>query len=206
MTIEILKSKFFKFNRLYFNNELPPIKIRINRSKINFGQFVYDRSWDYLNGEFRLTPIRIDISMFYKRDDKSIDETLIHEMIHYYILYKEITDDKVHGKEFVRLMNHINSISGYNITITRSCFGLDIADAGKEYKFITFEYKNCMYWSRVSLNTTKKSLIKRFGTKVSDIRLYQTTDCIMGRYRNNIRGLSLLPMSMLTIKNYKELI
>ena len=45
-------------------------------------------------------------------------ENLLHEMIHYYIFHKRITDTSPHGRVFRNLMNDINARYGRHITIS----------------------------------------------------------------------------------------
>ena len=49
---------------------------------------------------------------------EELDDTLLHEMIHYYIFHKRITDTSPHGRVFRQLMHDINSRYGRHVTIS----------------------------------------------------------------------------------------
>ena len=52
--------------------------------------------------------------------EREFQETLLHEMIHLYIAYHNITDTSSHGKEFRRIMQRLNSEHGWHITVSTS--------------------------------------------------------------------------------------
>ena len=45
-------------------------------------------------------------------------DLMVHEMIHYYIAWNRIKDNKPHGKEFMRIANEMNEKHGLEITKT----------------------------------------------------------------------------------------
>ena len=45
-------------------------------------------------------------------------ELMVHEMIHYYIAWNRIKDNKPHGKEFMRIANEMKEKHGLEITKT----------------------------------------------------------------------------------------
>ena len=42
---------------------------------------------------------------------------MVHELIHYYIAWNGIKDNKEHGKEFMRIANELNT--KYNLNVTK---------------------------------------------------------------------------------------
>ncbi|MCI6489177.1 MAG: SprT-like domain-containing protein, partial [Prevotella sp.] len=66
------------------------------------------------------TDFTIRISTYYECSEREYQETLLHEMIHYYIAYKNISDTSSHGKVFRQIMQQLNNEHGWNITITSS--------------------------------------------------------------------------------------
>ena len=50
--------------------------------------------------------------------EKVFVEIMVHEMIHYYIAWNRIKDNKSHGKEFMRMANEMKEKYGLNITKT----------------------------------------------------------------------------------------
>lgn len=51
-------------------------------------------------------------------DQNIIEDTIIHEMIHLYIIWFRIPDSSAHGRTFRQIMSYINSRYGRNITIS----------------------------------------------------------------------------------------
>ena len=47
-----------------------------------------------------------------------IEDTIIHEMIHYYIGYNRLEDASAHGPLFLSIMNEINRKFGRNLTVS----------------------------------------------------------------------------------------
>ena len=46
-------------------------------------------------------------------------DTMVHEMIHYYISWNKIKDNGSHGKEFMKIANEMNNKYSLNITIKK---------------------------------------------------------------------------------------
>lgn len=124
ITIEWLENEFNKFNKLYFNGELPLPHFVIFHPKTTLGQF---------QPCMRLTPFGnpigapiIRISNYFIRPIKEIQTTLIHEMIHYFIHFKGIEDTSSHGKKWKELAAQINVKGNWSITRTTSVVGCKV--------------------------------------------------------------------------------
>lgn len=78
VTIEWIRTKYNKFNKLYFNNELPNIEFKISRSKHQWGYAGY--MIKIKTGE--VIPEYIAISNYYDSPEHVKETTLLHEMIH----------------------------------------------------------------------------------------------------------------------------
>jgi predicted SprT family Zn-dependent metalloprotease len=87
MDIEILKQKFDEFNREKFENKLPSYKISIRKMHY-FGR---------VNFKKKTISIRV-----LERDDESILNTLLHEMIHAE-LHRRGCRNKSHSVKFWRM-------------------------------------------------------------------------------------------------------
>jgi hypothetical protein len=176
LTVAYLQNQFKKYNAMFFNNELPWILIKIGRSKSNFG--IYHSETSLVTG--KVLKQHIMISKYYNQTDKQYDETLIHEMIHYYIKFKGIKDNNSHGYEFIKLMNKINSISDFNITIKGSSFGLtsDIEN-NKVYRIMKFVYNGNIYFAKVS----NKFNIRSYSNIIKDVKFYRTKDNYFSNWR-----------------------
>lgn len=118
LTIDILHAWFRQFNADYFGDELPVPRIALSKARTRLGSLTYSRvlrlsGWKY-------TDFVIRISIYYECTEREFQETLLHEMIHYYIMYKRITDTSSHGKEFRQIMQRLNSEHGWHITVSTS--------------------------------------------------------------------------------------
>ena len=155
INVSYLQSRFDLFNKKFFNNILPKIDIKISRTKKTFGDFIYIN-----NGNI---PLSIRISNYYDRNSLEIDETLIHEMIHYYICFKKIKDNKSHGFYFQHYADKIKleSKGKYNITAT-SKSEAPIRNK-KIFKIFYFVYRNTKCFARISNNFNYKYYIKKYN-------------------------------------------
>lgn len=112
-----VKEKFDEFNKLIFNNKLPNIPIKIGKAKTQLGSISYKkRTTINAINYYDLKPI---ISSCYDLQENELEDIIIHEMIHYYILHLRINDTSPHGRIFQEIMQKINSRFGRNITISK---------------------------------------------------------------------------------------
>ncbi len=114
---EYIEHKFNEFNLLIFNGKLPLPPIKMSRARTFMGRLEYKREKTYL-GKYRYSDFVIRISTFYDLPEEEIEDTLIHEMIHYHICFHQMQDTSAHGKLFRRMMNDINNSFGRHITIS----------------------------------------------------------------------------------------
>lgn len=116
LTIDILHAWFRQFNADYFGDELPVPRIALSKARTRLGTMSCRRVRKLLRWTY--TDFTIRISTYYDCTDREFQETLLHEMIHYYIAYKNISDTSSHGKVFRQIMQRLNNEHGWNITIT----------------------------------------------------------------------------------------
>lgn len=180
LTRSFLYSKFDEFNKKFFNDELPKIFIKLNRTKSQMGAFEYR----IING--KNFPIRITISKYYEQTEKEYCNTLIHEMIHYFICIKKLAkqNEDCHGKTFQKIMNEINSKSDFNVSITNHIENKVLSNKNKEFRLLYFEYQGNKYFCRVSSTMTMKKakeifdgIIKR--NNINLINVYSTKNTII---------------------------
>ena len=115
--VTYLRQKFDEYNKLIFGNELPPINIVLTRAKSFGGKYVF--------GLYQA----IEISIYRDLPEREVEDTLIHEMIHYYIHHKGLKDSSPHGHIFKQMMNSINIRHGRNITVSTKVKSDDNVDA-----------------------------------------------------------------------------
>lgn len=94
VTVEWIKRNYEKFNKMYFNNELPNISFKVFRAKHSWGYAAFNYVY---NGRklISIKPAYISISNYYDSPEEVKQTTLLHEMIH-------IKDYVFHPEHFVR--------------------------------------------------------------------------------------------------------
>lgn len=121
---ETMVNTFWECNRKYFNNSLPtPWFETINNVNV-LGKFEYHK-----NRKNCKTPIRdqvIKMSDCFDYPEKDFVEIMVHEMIHYYIAWNQIKDNKSHGRIFMEMANEIKRKYGLDVMkkISASSFEL----------------------------------------------------------------------------------
>lgn len=78
VTIDWIKNNYNKFNKMYWDNKLPNIEFKLNRSKQSWG--IASFQYDYPNDT--IIPKSIAISNYYDSPENVKLNTLLHEMIH----------------------------------------------------------------------------------------------------------------------------
>ena len=114
---EYVKRKYAEFNKLCFGGKLPEIPVRITRARTYLGQLRYVRKRRLLGG-WATTDHELVISNLIDRDESVVEDTIIHEMIHFYILFFKIKDTSTHGKVFRTMMTEINRLHNRHITVS----------------------------------------------------------------------------------------
>jgi len=116
-TIPFIEQKFAEFNQLCFNNSLPRVAIKLSNARSFVGQltFMQRRGTD---GLWRTSDYTLRISTQFDLDERALEDTILHEMIHLYIRTNNIKDTSTHGKVFRMMMKTINERHGRNIKIS----------------------------------------------------------------------------------------
>ena len=207
VTEKFLYDSFEKFNREFFNSELPNIKMRISRTKRAMGTFHY--KWSLERGVRVEVPEHIAISKVYNLTRVQLEEVIIHEMIHYYICHKRIKDNNAHGFQFRRFAREISNASKYNITCT---YGgqLNVSKpTNKTYYIAIYNVGREKCFSRVSKNFAEKLIVKGFGNaKVSNIEVFTSEDDKFFKFEqmtSRLKSCSVerLPVKVKTLKRYE---
>ncbi len=118
LTIKILREWFGRFNTEYFNGELPEPRLLVSSARTQLGQFSCRRVRKGLFRGYTTTGFTIKVSEYYEMSEHDYQQTLLHEMIHYYISYTGARDTSAHGKLFCQLAEKINQVGGWQITIS----------------------------------------------------------------------------------------
>jgi len=115
-TIDFIQEQFNTFNKAYFDGVLPMPNFVITRARTLLGQFVCTKRNVWLFFEGKPMDCTIKISGFYDMPEREYQNTLLHEMIHYYISYRRIKDTSPHGQVFREMMQRLND-EGWSISV-----------------------------------------------------------------------------------------
>lgn len=117
ITQELVKEKFEFFNRQIFGGKLPMPRIGLSRARTFLGACTFKTRRGLLGKKTRYD-FAIRISTMFDMSETEFEDTLIHEMIHYYIGVNQIEDTSAHGQKFRSMMADINSRFGRHINIS----------------------------------------------------------------------------------------
>lgn len=115
-TVEYLQKQFTFLNNQCFEGKLKPVPIVLSSASTFLGRLCFVRK--RVLGRVRLSDFLIRISVRYDMEESVIIDTLLHEMIHYYIASFNIKDTSSHGEVFQKIMNALNARFGYHLSIT----------------------------------------------------------------------------------------
>lgn len=117
ITQELVKEKFEFFNRQIFGGKLPMPRIGLSRARTFLGACTFKTKRGLMGKKTRYD-FAIRISTMFDMSETEFEDTLIHEMIHYYIGVNQIEDTSAHGQKFRSMMADINSRFGRHINIS----------------------------------------------------------------------------------------
>lgn len=107
VTISYIEEKFDEFNRLMFAGRLPRIPVCLTNVKTFVGQCACKKRLG-ADGKPEYYDFKLRINTRITLTEQELEDTLIHEMIHYYIFFNRLSDTSSHGQLFQRIMNEIN--------------------------------------------------------------------------------------------------
>lgn len=115
-TIYDIINLYEKYNKLIFNNQLPRPTLLLSDRKRGVG-LTKCKTMVNPDGKKRNYDFSISISTYWDLPEEEYIDTLVHEMIHYYIAYHNIEDNAMHGKVFMKMMNEITLKHGIKISV-----------------------------------------------------------------------------------------
>lgn len=183
-TKEWMEKSYKKFNKLYFNNELPECELDVSKDMAQatfLGQFGFDTTWyfnrnkpmadgyemfvyeykEYSAHEGRMAKVsvkdllsiaelrpHIRLNPRYEFTWNEMEDTLIHEMIHFWTYKDGIAPKQAHGKVFRRKCDEIREMAkangkNYNLRIYAQNNGnWELNDEEKQKMIAKQEKKN----------------------------------------------------------------
>ena len=124
-----LQQMFDQYNDICFEGKLVRPEIRLNRRKRSMGLTVVrtDRMT-------RRKSIHIEISVLNDLPREEYIDTLVHEMIHYYIFSNNLKDNATHGRLFCSIMERINRECGVKVTVRYKASEEDLMLPGPHWR------------------------------------------------------------------------
>lgn len=176
-TLAAVKKAFNFYNRKYFENKLPTPAFSMNCPSNMWACFIPDGQIRTRFGKvirFGWPCGTLCVTSKYSRNEKDILNSIIHEMVHMYVLFVLRKNPlNPHGIDFMRKANEINR-DGWYIANKNDMKDTDIANNGK--------IKSSM-WSDNSLQENKTLVIKINEAKLKEI----VTDAV-SKIINEIKG------------------
>ena len=117
-SVSYIQSRFNEFNARFFDGALPPIPIKLSHAKGFLGKVTFVRRKQGLFSRYRNEDFVLRINTRIDLPESLIEDTILHEMIHYYIALNQLRDTSAHGQLFRREMKRINAEGDRHITIT----------------------------------------------------------------------------------------
>jgi hypothetical protein len=100
-----------------FAGQLPYIPIFLSDAKTFLGKCCFKKR-KLENGKMEYFDFSLRINTRLDLPEREVEDTIIHEMIHYFIAYKNLEDATSHGPIFQHIMNSINEKYGRNLSIS----------------------------------------------------------------------------------------
>jgi hypothetical protein len=117
-SVEYLEERFDTFNEMCFGGALPRIPIKLSGARGFVGRLQYKPVRDWRGRVVRCEDFVLRISKRFDLPEAEVEDTLIHEMIHYWIAYTGVRDSSTHGRAFRAKMKEINASYGRHLTIS----------------------------------------------------------------------------------------
>ena len=190
--ITYIKKKFEEFNKQMFAGKLPMLPIELSNAKTFLGQCVF-KIRRLPNGRTEKYDFRLRINTRVDLSEQELEDTVIHEMIHYYIGINQLNDTSAHGQIFRRIMDDINVKYGRHLTITHKVTKEQREQAYDKRKrwhvVAVVEFKDGKTGLKVLPRIVPRILnyYNNIGAhdRVSDIKLYMSNDIFFNRFPNS---------------------
>ena len=191
-TVPYIEKKFEEFNRQIFGGKLPKIPVELSDAKTFLGQCVYKKRRKPF-GKAELYDFRLRINARVDLPEREVEDTIIHEMIHYYIGYNKLEDASAHGPLFLGIMNEINRKFGRNLTVSHKSTQEQreqLQDKRSRYHVIAVvSFRDGRKGIKV-LPRVVRSILYYYNNvlaskEIKDIQLYMSNNVFFNRYPNS---------------------
>lgn len=122
MTVDkqYIERQFHLFNNRMFGSRLPLPNIELSDSGRFLGKCTA-LAHTTAGGHTEYSRFTLRINARADLPQQTLDDVIIHEMIHYFIFYHNLNDTSAHGEIFRAVMNSINAAHGRHISISHKC-------------------------------------------------------------------------------------
>lgn len=179
VTLDFARRKFGEFNRKMFGGHLPVPTIELSSGAGFVGKCCY-HSQTGRDGLRIYYDFTLRFSTRFNLPQSEIEDTIIHEMIHYFILWSGLHDDSSHGNIFRALMASINNTHGRKVSISHDSTdeaSRPAADTRRKWHVIAAIYFKDGRTGLKVLPRTMHRIVSYYKalidhSEVSEIRLY----------------------------------
>lgn len=192
-TLDYIRQKFHEFNHLYFQDKLAPIPIKLSNTKSYVGNISFKRrrkffgQWEYYDFTMRINT-RIALS------EQELEDTILHEMIHYYLYANQLQDKTPHGPHFRQMMQYFNDTYGRHITISHKGAKVewkqDENSKPKKHIFAILTHKSGRKYVKVVPRIRSRVLYfhnSMFKSgEIIEIKWYYSTDPYFNRFPSSV--------------------
>ena len=184
-TVPFIQKTFDTFNALCFEGVLPSIPITLTKARSFLGKIEYKGR----RGLFKTSnrDFRMKISTSFDLAQDELEDVVLHEMIHYYIGWRNIRDNSVHGKVFRKMMNQFNDRYGRHITIRHKAREgqCPVKESKPHMHHVCITSFTDGYRGVTVAASTKVYELDRFFSRcpdIKDIRWYESYDPFFDRF------------------------
>ena len=117
-TVSHIQSRFYEYNVRFIGGTLPPVPIKLSHARTFLGKLTFTKHRSWLFGPTRYENFVLRINARIDLPEDLIEDTILHEMIHYYIAVNHLRDTSAHGRLFRHEMKRINAEGNRRITIS----------------------------------------------------------------------------------------
>lgn len=191
-TVPYIENKFREFNQLIFAGELPVIPVVLSDAKTFLGKCVYKKRKNS-DGTIEKYDFQLKINTRIDLPEREVEDTIIHEMIHYFIGYHQMQDSSTHGQIFQHMMNNINQKYCRNLTVAHKATdeqAEEAIDKRQHYHVVAVvKFKDGRVGVKV-LPRVYERILHYYSTMLSqkeieNIQLYLSNDVYFNRYPNS---------------------
>ena len=175
-----------------FAGLLPEIPILLSDAKTFLGKCCFKKR-KLENGKMEYYDFSLRINTRLDLPEREVEDTIIHEMIHYFIAYKNLEDATSHGPIFQHIMNSINEKYGRNLTISYKSSDEEkeaLVDKKQHYHVVAVVVFNDGRSGIKVLPRIIPRIVNYYNNisrqkEIAVVRLYMSNDVFFNRYPNS---------------------